>query len=314
MIISKEVKIGVLATIALIIFFVGLKFLSGADIFSKDREYFCIYQNVEGLQNSAVIQINGLNVGHVASLQLVPGKGVKVLLDINKGLELPEGTIAKLGSYDIMGTKMIMLIPGPGPGSLKAGDELKAAREGGMLDNVSSELTPRLRELKSTISTIDNTLNGVNDLMNAENKREIAEALHAVNLTANNLAQLTSDLKKQTSEINSMIHNANSVTANLAKNNDTINHILTNVNGITTHLNNAHIEKMVEDIRSTLTEYKNIAEKINDSKGTAGLLVNNKDLYINMNHAVKMLDSLETDMRARPSRYISLSFFGRKKS
>ena len=311
--VSKEVKIGLLATIALVTFFVGFYFLKGADIFSKDSEYFCIYPNVEGLQKGAVIQVNGLNVGHVASMSLIPGSGVKVALGITKGLDIPEGTVAKLSSSDIMGTKVIVLVPGQGPGSMKPGGELKSAREGGTLDNVSSELTPRLKELKTTISSIDTTLTGVNELMNAQNQREISEALHAVNITAHNLADLTNDLKKQTNEINAMIHNANSITANLAKNNDTINHILTNVNSLTNHLNNVPIEKMVDDIRTTLTQYKEIAAKINDSKGSAGLLINNKDLYNNLNHAIISLDSLENDMRARPSRYISLSFFGRKK-
>ena len=311
--VSKEVKIGLLATIALITFFAGFYFLKGADIFSNDRGYFCIYENVEGLQKAAVIQVNGLNVGHISAMSLIQGKGVKVTLDISKGLELPEGTIARISSSDIMGTKIIVLVPGKGPGTLKPGAELKAEREGGMLDNVSSELTPRLKELKTTISTIDTTLTGVNELMNAQNQREISEALHAVNVTAHNLADLTNDLKKETVEINTMIHNASSITANLAKNNDTINHILTNVNSITNHLNNTHIEKMVEDIRATLNEYKEIADKINNSKGSAGMLVNNKDLYINLNNAIRSLDSLETDMKAHPGRYISLSFFGRKK-
>jgi len=310
MALTKEVKIGLLALISLVIFFVGFYFLKGSDIFSTDQEYYCYYNNVEGLQNSAYVQVKGLNIGHVSGMSLITGKGVRVAISIRKGVELPEGTQASLESYDLLGTKMIVLLPGPGPGILKPGADLAATREGGVVDNVSAELTPRLKELKTTISGFDTTIASVNALVNEQNQREISSILHSVNLTAQNLAEITDALKKEVGDINKIVGNTVSISANLARNNDTIDHILTNLSGLTRQLNSAPIVKTVDELKATITEFKAIAEKINDNKGSAGMLINNKDLYINLNNTLRSLDSLETDLKAHPKRYINVSVFG----
>ncbi len=313
MALSKEAKIGLLAVISLVIFFVGFYFLKGANLFSSDQEYYCYYNSVEGLQNSANVQIKGLNVGHVAAMHLEPGKGVRVTVSISKDIQLPLGTIASLESFDLLGTKMIRLDIGSGPGILPKGAQLLTAREGGIVDNVSAELTPRLRELKNTISNFDTTLSSVNAVVNAENQLEIAAALKSIRITASNLAELSESLKKESGEISTILHNANSFSANLVKNNDTLNRILGNVSSVTRQMSNAPIQKTVEDIRATVAELKAVADKINSNQGTLGLLINNKDLYNNLNSSMKSLDSLEKDIKAHPGRYINVTIFGKAK-
>ena len=313
MALSKEVRIGLLAVISLVIFFIGFYFLKGTPVFSSDQEFYCYYHNVEGLQNSANVQINGLNVGRVAAMQLEPGKGVKVTLSISKRIKLPTGTIASLESFDLLGTKMIRLDLGPGPETLKPRAELATMREGGIVDNVSAELTPRLKELKSTITSFDTTLAGVNGMVTAQNQAEIASAVHSIKITADNLAELSSALKSEGSVINDILRNANSITANLAKNNDTINRILANFNSISRQLANAPIQKTVTDLHETITEIKGIADKINNNQGSLGMLINNKEFYNNLNSSLRSLDSLEVDIKAHPHRYINVTIFGKAK-
>jgi phospholipid/cholesterol/gamma-HCH transport system substrate-binding protein len=246
-------------------------------------------------------------------MQLEPGKGVKVTMTIYKSIQLPVGTVASLQSFDLLGTKMIRLDLGPGPGVLPKKSLLLTTHEGGIVDNVTAELTPRLRELKSTISAFDTTLASVNSMVDARNQREIAEALHAINVTAKNLAEMTESLKKETVAVSAILKNTNSITANLARNNDTINHILSNVNGLTKQINNAPIQKTLEELRATISEVRGIADKINNNQGSLGMLINNKEVYNNLNNSLKSLDSLERDLKAHPSRYINVTIFGKAK-
>ena len=67
---SKEAKIGILTAAALIIFFIGFYFLKGTSLFYDFEEYTCYYDNVQGLQNSSLVQIKGFSVGKVASISL----------------------------------------------------------------------------------------------------------------------------------------------------------------------------------------------------------------------------------------------------
>ena len=310
---SKELRIGILAISALVILFTGFYFLKGANLFNGDQEFNCYYPNVDGLLNSANVQINGLNVGRVAYMQLAPVKGVKVVISIYKTVQLPQGTVASLGASDLLGTKIIKLIPGQGAGVMKAGDELKTIREGSVVDNMTGEITPRLRELKGTISAFDTTLSGVNGIVSDENQHELRELLHNLNLTAQNLASMTMELKKETGDITSIIHNANKVTANLASKNDSINKIIDNLAALSRQLANAPVQKSVTELQGAVTQLKDITTKINNNEGSLGMIINNKDLYNNMNSSLKALDSLLSDLKAHPSRYINVTVFGKAK-
>jgi phospholipid/cholesterol/gamma-HCH transport system substrate-binding protein len=308
--ISKEVRIGILVTLAILIFFIGFNFLKNASFFSKENEYYCYYTNVDGLLNSANVQVSGLNVGHVTAMELIPGKGVKVTITIGKKIHLPVGTVASLKSIDLLGTKAIMLDLGQENATLPNKSELISNREGGLVDNVSAELTPRLQELKGTIVAFDTALAGVNALVGSQNQREISEALHSINNAAKSMEQLTASLNRESVEVSAVLHNARSITANLESQNDTIKHILANASKITRQLGNAPIQQTVTELQSAVSQMKDIMGKINRKEGTLGLLVNDREAYDNLNHALNSLNALMKDINAHPSRYINVTVFG----
>ena len=308
----KEVRIGLLATISTVILFTGFYFLKGANLFSNDKEYYCFYTNVEGLQNSGNVQIKGLNVGHVSKLELMDGKGVRVVISLSKNIEKPRGTVANLASFDLLGTKMIRLDLGNGPGMVPAGDTLPTTREVGIIDNVSASLTPRLQELKVTIASFASALNGVNVIVGADNQKPINAAVNSIKLTADNLSKLSGTLSQESGEISGIIHNTNSITANLSKENDTVKRILANVSNVTGQLANAPIQKTLANLQTAISQLQGVMDKINSNQGSLGMLVNNKDVYNNLNSSLHSLNSLMEDIQAHPKRYINVSVFGKK--
>lgn len=311
--ISKEVRIGVLVTFSVLIFFLGLNFLKKASFISKEKDYYCYYSNVDGLMKSANVMVMGMTVGHVADMKIVPGKGVEVKLQINKEVELTEGTVASLESPDLLGAKVISLIMGPGPAMLSAGANIPTANAGGMMNNVTNELTPRLRELRGTIGKFDTTLNSVNAVVGMQNQKELAEALHSLNNSAKNIEQLTNTLSKESTQITAILKNAQSFTASLASQNDTIKLLLANANKLMRQLGNAPVEKTVTELQSTIVQVKEVIAKINKGEGSLGLLINDKELHRNLNTSLHSLDSLMTDIKAHPTRYINVTVFGSKK-
>ena len=301
-----------MVTISLVIFFIGFYFLKGANLFANDKEFYCIYGNVDGLQNSATVQIRGLNSGHVLRMELIDGTGVKVVISMNKGVELPEGTIANLASQDLLGTKTIKLELGKGPGMLKAGATIPTAIEGGVVDNVTGELTPRLKELKATIIALDTALAGINSLLGNENQKAIAVTIQNLKTTSDNFAKLSGTLNSESGELTTIIHNANSITGNLAKENDTINRILANASAVTRQLSNAPIQKTLTDLQKTTAQLQGVMDKINNNQGSLGMLINDKEAYNNLNKSLKSLHDLTDDLKAHPGRYINVSVFGKK--
>jgi phospholipid/cholesterol/gamma-HCH transport system substrate-binding protein len=314
MAISKEVRIGLLAAVSMVVFFIGFYFLKGVDIFSNDYAYYCYYTNVDGLQTSANVQIKGLNVGHVSDMSLIPGKGVKVTIMVSKKVKLPQGTVANLQSLDLLGSKAIRLELGPGPADLLPHAELETLKEGSTLDNVSAELTPRLQQIKGTISSFDTTLNSVNAIVDEQNRRVLAAALISIKTTADNLATLSDALARESGDMGGAIHNINSITGNLAKSNDTIRAILNNASNLTRQLSNAPIQQTITSLQKTSNELHDVLSKVNNGNGSLGKLVNDPTLYKNLTHSLHTLDSLMADINAHPHRYINVNIIGGKKT
>ena len=75
---SKEIKVGLLALVALVALFVGFNYLRGSNILSSSHTYFAKYVNVDGLNAGAPVIFNGIKVGQVKSLALLPEEGNKV--------------------------------------------------------------------------------------------------------------------------------------------------------------------------------------------------------------------------------------------
>ena len=240
------------------------------------------------------------------------GKGVRVVISLSKNIEIPRGTVANLASFDLLGTKMIRLDLGNGPGMVPAGDTLPTTREVGIIDNVSASLTPRLQELKVTIASFDSALNGVNVIVGADNQKAINAAVNSIKLTADNLSKLSGTLSQESGEISGIIHNTNSITANLSKENDTVKRILANVSNVTGQLANAPIQKTLANLQTAISQLQGVMDKINSNQGSLGMLVNNKDVYNNLNSSLHSLNSLMEDIQAHPKRYINVSVFGKK--
>ncbi|MFT5236985.1 MAG: phospholipid/cholesterol/gamma-HCH transport system substrate-binding protein, partial [Flavobacteriaceae bacterium] len=63
--ITREVKTGILAIGAILLFVFGYSFLKGTNLFQDSRVFYVKYENVEGLAKSAPVTINGFTVGKV---------------------------------------------------------------------------------------------------------------------------------------------------------------------------------------------------------------------------------------------------------
>ncbi|HEY8401520.1 MAG TPA: MlaD family protein, partial [Cytophagaceae bacterium] len=108
---SKEVKVGLLALVAGVILYIGFNFLKGVDFFSPTKRYYVKYDNIDGLTVSNPVILNGLVVGRVNNITLIPKENYKVVveLEIDDELTLGDSTYALLANTDLLGGKSIVL-------------------------------------------------------------------------------------------------------------------------------------------------------------------------------------------------------------
>ena len=76
--ISKEIKAGLIALIAIIGFVLLYQFMKGKSLFTTDDVYYAKYDNVEGLEASSPVSLNGLKVGQVDKIIPITDKSGKI--------------------------------------------------------------------------------------------------------------------------------------------------------------------------------------------------------------------------------------------
>lgn len=309
---SNEAKIGLLVTISLLVFFAGFYFLKGANIFSGENEYYAYYDNVQGLQTSASVQIKGLTVGRVADIELNDSEKVKVTIAVNSDVKLPVGTTAELAASDLLGTKVVKLNLGMGTDIITDESVLPASIEGGIIDNLSVEISPLIQDLRHVIATLDTVLVGVSGVLNENTANSLSNTVTSLDITMRNFSELSVKLNNESDELASVIRNANSISGNLADNNERITSIIKNAEKTTDQLASAPIESTVNEMQQTVKQLDEILAKINTSQGSLGMMVNDKQLYTNLTQSLNTLNALMADINAHPSRYINVTIFGKK--
>ena len=119
---NKEFVIGLSVIVAILILIFGIDYLKGINLFRPANYYVAYYDNVDELTVSSPVLINGYKVGQVREVNFnykKPGK-VEVVMALDKNLQLPEGTIADLGTTLLSGAR-IELTMGTGSAMIPTG-------------------------------------------------------------------------------------------------------------------------------------------------------------------------------------------------
>jgi len=312
--ISKELRVGSLVAISILVFFAGFYFLRGSNLFSSSNYYHTYYDNVAGLQPSAPVQIKGLQVGKVSDIELgKDGAGrVKVTLEMSDDYTIPQGTVAKLASGDLLGSKLIKLELAAGAPEAQEGSTLPSQIEGGVIDQVSSEITPLLRTIQTVVTHVDSAILSLNTVVGADNQRHVASAIAALDATSQNFARLSASISAQSSTMTSILRNTNSVTSTLSANNAKLDHIFTNLDGVSSQLAAAPIDKTMADLQATTASLRASLDRVNRGEGSLGVLLNDPTFARRLDTLTRNFSYLAEDLKAHPSRYINLTVFGRR--
>ena len=108
---SNEIKIGILAVIAIGLSVWGFNFIKGKNLFSNSTIYKVEYEDVTGLTKSAPVFLRGYRVGIVSDLYLNPDNPNTVIavLDVDDDLNIPKDTKAALASGGLMSGQVVVL-------------------------------------------------------------------------------------------------------------------------------------------------------------------------------------------------------------
>jgi phospholipid/cholesterol/gamma-HCH transport system substrate-binding protein len=315
--ISNEFKVGLLGIIVIILLILGFNFLKGNKLFSKTMTLYAKYENVQGLATSNPVFINGLQVGNIYAINNSKDmKQLLVTISIQKEINIPTNSIAFINPNPLSVTKIEIQL-GDAITYFKSNDTIQTIERDGFLENmINSKVDPLLSTIKTTVGTADSILLNFNQVLDAENKKNIAEALRNLNQITTSVNTTTASLETMLNSTNGplskTLNNAASITDNIAANNQKLNKVFTNIDITTEKLAKLNVQQSLSLLDSTINNLKAVIAKLNSKESSLGLLFNDPTLYKNLTSTSNKINVLLDDIRVHPSRYVSISIFGKK--
>ncbi|MBE2246226.1 MAG: MCE family protein [Candidatus Competibacteraceae bacterium] len=313
--ITREVKIAVLVIVSLVVGFWGFNYLKGKDVFKKHREFYAVYNRIDGLGISSPVTVNGFHVGAVTDITLMRNKPGFLLVKFrvsDSALQIPEGTEAKIASSSLLGSKQIQLLLGLSSNYLKPGDTLNTTIEEDLQTSVNKMIAPLKDKVDRLLSNLDSIIVPIQTILDEEGTRKIAESLQRIPRILQNLERTTLRIDtlvaEEKSKLGRIISNVESITANLRKNNDVIGSILENVNEITDSLAKSNFKETIANATSVIGKIDIMMDQINRGEGTLGALLYDDKIYRELENATINLNNLISDIEENPEKYLHFSF------
>jgi len=307
--VSNQAKVGIFSAITIAIFVFGFYFLKGVDLFERKNVYYAVYDRVDGLNKSNLVEINGYPVGRVGKMDRDPKTGkIVVQLVLDNGIRIPDSdsTVAYLVSTDFLGSKEVSLVFGESDEYMKEGDTISTE----FRKDISEQIDPMIVDVKRMVPKIDSVITGVNLLFAPNNPNSVFYTLRQVNGA---VEKVNGILESNQETLQLTLKNMQSITKNIESNNAAITAIINNSKNITDSLQQANLKEVVDNLNSTIVQLSTMVDGINDGDGTLGKVIKDDELYNHIDSTVSSLNSLLKDVKARPYRYIDISVFGGKK-
>lgn len=287
---SRELRVGVLVIICLVILYFGFNFLKGINIFSPTKVYVGTFDRINGLTAQAPVYIKGYQVGLVESIQydFKQNPAFTVNVSIDKTIELPRGTQMALVADGLLGGGAIELQLPTMPNRAmpyQKGDTLPTQIVPGLIDNLQTGI----------LANLDSLLAEANTLLASLNDQMSEGSLYA---TLQNIEQITQNLAISSKDLRALTHNQ------LPDIMDKADATIQGLNDIVDDVKAVDIQGTVGMVDSTLNT---LNAALQSQEGTVGMLLNDKTLYDNLNNALLDLDqallnvdSIMVSIKARP--------------
>jgi phospholipid/cholesterol/gamma-HCH transport system substrate-binding protein len=338
MTISKEARIGILATLAIFAAVWGYKFLKSEAIIDRALLISVDFDNVEQITKSSPVFFRGVPIGSVKDFQFQPNKGMKptIILKINQNPGIPKDAIVALFNNGALAGKAIELRfdkPCVDGNCAETGDYLRGISVG-MLESMLGKpdaIDPYMMKLQNGMRGVYDTIKY--DMSQPDN--EVGKSLRDIQATLASLRASTAALNQvmaaSAGSLNSAMKNVATITENLKNNNDKISGMFASANEVASKANTVdfskinkategvgqnldELKKTLNETQATLKTLNSTFQKVSSGEGTVGQFVTNDSVYNSLNQTLLHTNALMQDLRLNPRRYINLNPFKKYKT
>tara|TARA_S200000501_G_scaffold375539_1_gene427856 strand:+ start:539 stop:1480 length:942 start_codon:yes stop_codon:yes gene_type:complete len=302
----REAKVGFLAIIGILMSVFSYNYLKGFNLFEKNRNFKIIYEKVDGLSVSNPVTLNGFKIGNVKKINFNPNNTRELIVDITikNDVSFPKTSYAELYETGLIGGKAIAIMLDYSNDSTVAmdGDYLRGSIKPGLTELVNQILPQVQLQLEIVMKNAEIVLENINSLFDAETKAQLKSSIDDFSNLANQLSETSNTISKL------IIENGQNVSASI----ENIRLSSEKISDISKSLSPNTIKDITNNLDSLLSDLKDISKNLNSSSGTFGKLINDDNVYQNLDYTIKELKELIEDVRNNPNKYINFSVIGRK--
>ena len=347
--ISKEMKLAITAIVAIIIIYIGAMFLKGLKFKSSNNTYFVEMNDVDGLSISAKVLANGVSVGSVLDIDFNPEKqNVKVKIELDEGVRIPKGSTATLTKAMLQAPQLKLILAPNQNGFIDVNgtimgdsseDILTAAgglvpkvedvmgKVDSLLENVNyilqnPAINNSLYHVQELTSNVENSTRGIpyiiDDFRNVSgNFKIVSDNLVNTSAGSTNLMSeargAVENLKYSTVSISNI---CNEIEKNVPQLMSYLNSVGDNLANTTNQISQAEFNTLVNNLNTAVNDLNNLTNSLNQSlsneNSSLGKLLNNPDVYNQLDSTLQSATLLLQDLKNNPKRYVHFSLFGRK--
>ena len=297
---SNEIKTAILVLSGILMFIVGFSYLKSNNIFSSDRTFFAIYDDIEGVSVGTPVTVSGFNIGSIQDISFYQNTmDILVKFRVENKVKFSKNSVAQIYETGLIGGKALAILPNNGP-LAQSGDTLRSSIAPGLTELVNDKLSPLQEKIESTFVSADSLLKNINNVLDVNSQNQIKESF-------SQLSDLAVNLKESAENLNSII-NSNEIK---------INDIVSNVDNFSSNFSSlsnsfSDVEVIIGNLTKTSNNLNSIIDEISSGDGTFNQLIYDDSMIKSLNEASNNLNLLMEDLRLNPKRYVHFSLFGKK--
>lgn len=302
--ITREIKVAILVILSIVLFYWGFTFLKGRNLFDNSNKLYAVYDNVSGLVVSAPVTINGLNIGKVNTIEMLPDGKMKVELVItNEEIQIAKSSIAQIMDSGLIGGREIAILNNfSDKNFVNSGDTLKTSDKLGLTAELANQIGPVKDKVEVLLENANKLIENLNATLDATTQQKLKSAIASLEITMAEFTQTSKSINGILAENKSKLNNTLS---NFEK-------TATNFNSMSSSLEKADLGATVKKLEATLTSVNGMMANLEQGKGSMGKLLSDDAMYNNLTKTSKELELLLQDLRLNPTRYVNVSVFGKK--
>lgn len=288
---SRNVKIGIAFLVSLGMIYFGINFLKGVNIFQKQNNYISVFDNVNNLNVSSPILVNGYQVGLINSIHMMENDSldlaVEILLDndfkVKKGSKLEFNT-------DFLGNSSVnLLVNHKSSEFLSPGDTIMGTRAVGLMDGVA-KVIPKTDSILARVDSVSIALQTI------ANDPSWISAIESLSGTMNQLEASSKSLKIVMADLEEDLP---SIGGNLAE-------ITKDFKKVSKDLAEMDVQNTFNSLDSTLVNLKHLSESLTSPNNSLGKLTNDTQLHDSLTSTINSATQLLEDIRKNPEKYLSV--------